>query len=239
MSIPYVYIDHPLTGNSGALFSLDREESFHLVRVLRLRKGDRARLTNGLGYRVDCEVTEANAAAATLMSTEDPIKVLPKSYSLHIAIAPTKHPDRLEWFIEKATEMGTDRITLILCEHSEKWNVKIQRLHRIMISAMKQSQQCRLPELQGPVEYHQFIRHSGEQEKWIGYCDGDPVLLSAAAQKGKGVLIAIGPEGDFSPGEVEEAVKSGFHPISLGTARYRTETAGLAAVMTIHTINNL
>lgn len=239
MSIPYVYIDKSLPDVAGSFIELDADESFHLCKVLRLRKGNQVLLTDGKGYVVECEIVEADIKETALQMSGRLVFYPKKNYSVHIAIAPTKHPDRLEWFIEKATETGIDNISLIICEHSEKWNVKLPRLRRLMISAMKQSQQCRLPEFRGPVSLKEMINQCTEQEKWIGYCEGNPEFLAHRAKPGNSVVVAIGPEGDFSASEVETAIAKGFNPISLGPTRLRTETAGLVASLMIHTINGL
>ena len=239
MSIPFVYTQYPLTDLGVSVISLNGEESFHLAKVLRIRPGSKVILTDGNGYYVECEVATVNSTETELKISGELLFSPINPYKVHIAIAPPKHPDRLEWFVEKAVETGINRITLILCEHSEKWNVKLPRLQRIMIAAMKQSQQSRLPQLDGPVAFNDLLTNAMEEEKYIGYCDGVTHSLTSLAQPGKNILVAIGPEGDFSPIEVENAVKKGFHPISLGPARLRTETAGLVASLTIHLVNHL
>ncbi|MHC1705893.1 MAG: 16S rRNA (uracil(1498)-N(3))-methyltransferase [Bacteroidales bacterium] len=239
MSVPFAYTDTLLAGNSASFIALDADESFHLCRVLRMRKGSTVLLTDGRGNHVDCEVVESDPKRAILQLLASPITSKGKNYFIHIALAPTKHPDRLEWFIEKATEIGVDKISLIICEHSEKWNVKTARLQRLMISAMKQSQQTRLPWLAGPLNFTELLTQKLEDEKYIGYCDTETNQLASAAGSKKSIMVAIGPEGDFSPKEIEMAMNNGFHPISLGSNRLRTETAGLVACQIIHTINEL
>ncbi|MCX6273094.1 MAG: RsmE family RNA methyltransferase [Bacteroidetes bacterium] len=236
---PYSYLLLLQQHLSHDVLSLDNEESFHLTKVLRARKGQPVVMTDGLGYLADAEIIEPSPKETIIKLKSDPVIQPQRNYSVHIAIAPPRHPDRLEWFVEKVTETGIDAISLMVCEHSEKWNVKIPRLTRIMTAALKQSQQAWLPKLYGPSPFPDVIRHAGEQEKWIGYCSGDPELLANQTVKGRSVIIAIGPEGDFSSKEIEQAIEAGFFPINLGPTRLRTETAGWVACQTIHIINQL
>lgn len=239
MTLPFSFCQNLATAVDERILLLDPEESFHVSRVLRLRKGSRLMLTNGQGYLVEGEIVEPNHQETVIRLIAEPVLQPKRNYSVHIAVAPTRHPDRLEWFVEKATESGIEKISLIVCEHSEKWNTKTARLNRIMISAMKQSRQTWIPLLQGPLPYHQFIRDCSEEGKWIAYCEGERESLAKHINKGKSGIVAIGPEGDFSPREVESALKSGFIPISLGPTRLRTETAALYACHVFHIINDL
>ncbi|MDD7722444.1 MAG: RsmE family RNA methyltransferase, partial [bacterium] len=153
---------------------------------------------------------------------------------LHIAVAPTKNMDRMEWFAEKATEIGIDEINCLNCRFSERKEVKPQRLEKILVSAMKQSQKATLPLLHGMTDFRTFVKQPFEGQKFIAHCEaGEKPLLSKVYHPGERVLILIGPEGDFSPEEIALAQEQGFQPISLGPSRLRTETAALAACHTI------
>lgn len=239
MSVPYSY--HPFLSDplvNGNLL-LDAEESYHLCRVLRVKKGGRIMITDGKGYLAEGIVQDADTKHVAVELLNDPDLQKQRDFFIHIAIAPTRHPDRLEWFAEKATEIGVDRITFIITKHSEKWNVKLPRLQRILISAMKQSQQAYLPFLTGPLSFEEFLPGVKEEERWIGYCNEEARPLAQSANKGRSGVIAIGPEGDFAPEEVAMAKKNGFIPINLGSTRLRTETAGWVALHTIHIINQI
>ena len=155
---------------------------------------------------------------------------------LHIAIAPTKNADRTEWFCEKATEIGVNRISLLKCARSERREMKTERLEKVMISAMKQSGKALLPTLDPITDFGNFLQHNNPPQKFIAHCDeadAEKLLLGKACRPAD-TLILIGPEGDFSPDEIAVALKSGFTPVSLGPSRLRTETAGLAACMIWH-----
>ena len=150
---------------------------------------------------------------------------------LHIAVAPTKLMDRNEWFVEKAVEIGVDEITFLKTDHSERDVVKMERIEKIAVSAMKQSQKATLPVLNGMTTLRDLIERGFDGDKFIAHCEpGSKVLLQDAVIPGHDSLVLIGPEGDFSPAEIEMALKAGFRPISLGPSRLRTETAALVAV---------
>ena len=152
------------------------------------------------------------------------------SARLHIAIAPTKNIERFEWFLEKATEIGIDEVTPLWCEHSERTVVKVPRLEKVMVSAMKQSLKSWLPKLNKPVEFSEFIINNNHGQKFIAYCEtGNEQHIKNLVEQGQDQLVLIGPEGDFSPDEVRDAMQHGFIPVSLGNSRLRTETAGVVA----------
>jgi 16S rRNA (uracil1498-N3)-methyltransferase len=159
-------------------------------------------------------------------------------YFLHIAIAPTKNIERLEWFLEKSTEIGISEITPLLCEHSERKIVKNDRLERVIISAAKQSVKAFFPKLNSLQEFNLLVTSKFDGEKYIAHCNKQdlPLLKNVISLKGKS-LILIGPEGDFSPKEVSFALENGFKEISLGTSRLRTETAGIVACDTVSILN--
>ncbi len=146
--------------------------------------------------------------------------------------------DRNEWFVEKATEIGIDRITPLLCKHSERKDIKPQRIEKILVSAMKQSQKAILPQFDNILVFNEFVKEEFDGQKFIAHCyEGEKPLLNDIYGKGRDALILIGPEGDFSEDEVKAAIENGFEEISLGKSRLRTETAALAACHTIHVLN--
>ncbi len=218
---------------------LDEEESRHLVKVLRKKQGDSILLTNGNGQVFDCVILEANQKKTSLKiltSTEVP----EDEFHIHLAIAPTKSPDRMEWMVEKITEIGFHELTLLETMNSERSFLKTDRLHKKVISACKQSLKYRIPTL-NPTTKLSVLFKSKEFEgfqKFIAYVDEahENHLLDVAMPKGK-YLILIGPEGDFDPKEIKEAIQAGFQPVSLGKSRLRTETAGIAAVQMLQVLN--
>lgn len=209
------------------LLTLDEEESVHAVRVLRLKTGDELSLTDGKGALFRCKIEDPNPKACQIrIVSSEPIEKHP--YHLHIAMAPTKNINRFEWFIEKATEVGVDEITPLICEHSERTTMNMSRLKKITISAMKQSQKCWLPQLNEPVRFPELVRRRFSGQKFIAWCGKGPVeALKNIYQARVPALILIGPEGDFSAAEIRMAVNAGFVPVSLGSSRFRTETAGI------------
>ncbi|MFC2101873.1 16S rRNA (uracil(1498)-N(3))-methyltransferase [Bacteroidota bacterium] len=214
----------------------DKEESTHIVRVLRLKEGDTLHLTDGKGILYEAEIMQADPkrCEVTLHS-----HTLTPSHpqTLHIAIAPTKNISRFEWFLEKSTEIGISEITPLICSHSERTVVKIERLNKILVAAMKQSLKSWLPILKEPLKFDTLIRQKFSGQKFIAYCEtGSEELLQKIYTPGEPALILVGPEGDFSPEEVEEAKKQGFIPVSLGESRLRTETAGVVACAIFHIV---
>jgi RNA methyltransferase, RsmE family len=217
---------------------LPYEEALHCIKVLRKKEGDSIFLTDGRGHFYDAEITQANpkhCIVNLLKTIKDPKGW---NFNLQIAFAPTKNIDRIEWFAEKATEIGIDRLSPILCRHSERKEIKNQRVEKILVSAMKQSQKALLPQLDEIRTFQELIRQDFSGQKFIAHCySGEKKLLKDVYKKGSNALILIGPEGDFSEKEVEEALLNGFAPISLGESRLRTETAALVACHTIHVLN--
>lgn len=215
---------------------LDEEESRHCLRVLRRKTGDTLRLTDGHGLFYDARITGEDPRACTFAITaqfEAPVR----PFRIHLAISPTKNADRIEWFVEKAVEFGIDTITLMQCHHTERTYHKTDRLQKVAISAMKQSMQAWLPRIQGLTPFDQVITLAA-QEKLVAYVDAsNPLHLKHAASPNKDYLVLIGPEGDFTPGELQAALDEGFRKVSLGANRLRTETAGLAACHTLHLVN--
>lgn len=210
---------------------LDDEESRHLLAVLRRKVGDRLQLTDGRGFFYEAEIAEAGkrqALARILSKTEAPPE---RPVRLHLAIAPTKQIERFEWFLEKATEIGVDEITPLLCQRSERDTIRLDRLEKILVSAMKQSLRARLPKLNELTRFQKFVAAASEAQKRIAWCAAEPLPhLKTTLSLGQNTVVAVGPEGDFSAEEVELALKNGFSGVSLGNARLRTETAGVLAV---------
>jgi 16S rRNA (uracil1498-N3)-methyltransferase len=220
--------------------SLPEEESGHAVRVLRMREGEELTVIDGQGHFYRSEITSAHPKHCTvqvLEVTDEPLR----PYRVEIAVAPTKNLDRMEWLMEKCVEMGLDRFIPLKCRFSERKELKLERMERIAVSAMKQSLKATLPELSPMTDILPFLREPFEGQKFIAHCykDSDRLLLSREVKAGSAVRILIGPEGDFSPEEVETALAAGYRPISLGDCRLRTETAALCACHTVHVINSL
>jgi 16S rRNA (uracil1498-N3)-methyltransferase len=218
---------------SGNSIWLNSEESKHCIKVLRLKKGDHVQLMNGKGSVYEAIIIIPDTKSCFLEIVDE--KKFPKGHNFHltIAIAPTKNMDRFEWFIEKSCEIGIDRIVPIICQHSERKEIKIERLHKIMISAMKQSGQTFLPELLPQASFKEFILEQFEGDKFIAHCEnGDKRRLKDLILPKSNTLILIGPEGDFDMSEIKLALEQGFIPVSLGESRLRTETAGIVACHT-------
>lgn len=210
---------------------LPQEEAGHCIRVLRMKEGDRLRLTDGKGAFYDA-VISAVSGKRCMVHIENREEQPPLwNGHLHIAVAPTKLMDRNEWFVEKAVEIGVDEITFIRTEHSERDVIKLERIEKIAVSAMKQSQKAKLPVLNGMVSFNDFVKRNFDCDKFIAHCEPENKTdLKDIVVPGKDTLVLIGPEGDFSPTEIELALKTGFRPVSLGPSRLRTETAALVAV---------
>jgi 16S rRNA (uracil1498-N3)-methyltransferase len=213
---------------------LPEEESLHAVKVLRLKAGDEIELLDGKGRIYQAKILyphPKHCEVEILMSCEGDRN---PPFHLHIAIAPTKNMDRMEWFAEKVTEIGISEITPVICRFSERKVIKHERLEKILVSAMKQSRQAYLPRLNPSCSFKDFVGRKISGQKVIGHCyeDNHKEYFSAHYIPLNDVTILIGPEGDFSEEEVKLAVKNGFTPVSLGNTRLRTETAGLAACHT-------
>jgi 16S rRNA (uracil1498-N3)-methyltransferase len=223
---------------SGSSIKLNIEESKHCIKVLRLRKGDHVLLMNGRGSMFEAVIQIPDSKSCVLEILKEEKHRIGRSYNLTIALAPTKNIDRYEWFIEKSTEIGIDRIIPLICQHSERKDIKVERIEKILISAMKQSGQMFLPELTYPISFKELISKPFDGDKLIAHCDnGDKKDLKDSVTPGKDVLILIGPEGDFDGEEIKLALKNGFIPVSLGESRLRTETAGIVACHTVLLVN--
>lgn len=211
-------------------YYLDKEESRHCIKVLRKQEGDPIQIVDGKGTFYEAVITEANEKKCAFDITAQSLNPQ-DDFTIHIALSPTKNTDRTEWFVEKAVEIGVHRISFILCDNSERKILKLDRIERKAISAMKQSQHAYLPEIHPLISFQDFVKQQkAEAEKFIAYLGDEPgPQLINATQARRAYVVLIGPEGDFSPKEVQIAMENGFEAVSLGKSRLRTETAGIAA----------
>jgi 16S rRNA (uracil1498-N3)-methyltransferase len=213
---------------------LSEEESQHAVKVLRMQVGDALTVVDGTGGFYKARITNPHPKHCAFEITETILEYGKRNYRLHIAIAPTKNIERLEWFIEKATEIGIDEITPIVCRFSERKVIKAERLEKIIVSAAKQSVKAYFPKLNPLCTFDELIKTCQASQKFIAHCyEEDKRLLQTEIQPSEDVLILIGPEGDFSKEEIQKALSVGFIPVSLGNSRLRTETAGVVACHTV------
>jgi len=223
----------------GPTILLDETESRHCIRVLRLTEGSQVILVDGRGGWYKAAIIDSDPKQCRLSIIHHQENMGKRNYRLHIAIAPPKNPSRLEWFLEKATEIGIDEITPLLTSHSERKKINTGRMEKILISAMKQSRKAFLPALNPLTPFLTVVSQPFEGQKFIATClTGTKKHLKETAGKSRNVLILIGPEGDFSEEEIRAAATNGFEEISLGTSRLRTETAGIAACHTVNLIND-
>lgn len=222
---------------TDTFFQFDKEESKHIVKVLRKKAGDIIHITNGKGNLFYSEITlESEKKCEVKIVKKEKFEA--HNYHLHIAIAPTKMNDRLEWFLEKVTEIGINEISPIICDHSERKVYKIDRAEKIIQAAMKQSNQFYLPQMNEPVSFNDFLKKETDALKFIAHCEEDKKeLFKNSIQPNQKILILIGPEGDFSTKEISMALKNNFIPVSLGNTRLRTETAGVVACHTVALTN--
>ena len=228
----------------AATGTLPEEESRHCVRVLRLVEGDEIEVIDGAGTLYRCRIAMAHAkhCGVEIISRE----ACPPHWGsrVEVAVAPTKNLDRMEWMAEKCTEMGVDRITPLLCCHSERKVLKTERLHKILIAAMKQSLKAQLPQLDELTPIEDFLAEPSDAQRFIAYCDESLPReqrrsLAQVYDPGRDAVVLIGPEGDFDPQEVATALNAGFVPVTLGESRLRTETAAVFAIATMHAIKEL
>ncbi len=220
-------------------FSFDKEESKHIVKVLRKTIGDTLYITNGKGWLFTAEIAIPDIKNCLVTITNKELKKK-HSYNLHLAVAPTKMNDRYEWFLEKATEIGIDTITPIICDQSERKIIKIDRFEKIIQSAMKQSLSCYLPTLNKAISFKEFINQKFDAQLFIAHCEEtNKKSLKESITKSKDYLILIGPEGDFSVKEIKTAIVNGFIPVTLGETRLRTETAAIVACHSVAFINQV
>ncbi len=229
---------HPDLDKSSKNVEFSKDESRHIVRVLRKNTGDELQVTNGRGQLFKVQISHPNPNRCKAEIKKITEEQLPE-WKLHLAVAPTKMNDRYEWFLEKATEIGIDEITPVICEHSERKMVKLNRYERVLQSAMKQSLHYRLPQLNEIVSLKDFLKKEIPGQKFIAHCEDDKPRksLKKEIKPGENVSILIGPEGDFSPEEIEIAIQNNWHPVSLGNTRLRTETAAIVASHTVVLMN--
>jgi len=216
---------------------LSEEETRHCMQVLRNKIGDEISFIDGNGSIYKGIISENKHKKAIIQITDKQTFVQKKNYSITIAIAPTKNHDRFDFFLEKSTEIGIDNIIPVICYHSERKSINIERCNKILISAIKQSKNLFLPKISEPIKFAELIKKEFTGQKFIGYCDVESPLLSSLYSKKENVLVLIGPEGDFDSSEYNEAIANQFSPISLGNNRLRTETAGLYACTAINILN--
>lgn len=221
---------------------LPETESQHCCRVLRMKEGDEIVVVDGKGGRFRCVIVEAHPKRTAVEITGRE-SVLPHwGARITLAVAPTKNADRMEWLLEKIVEIGIDRVVLLRCRRSERKVMKVERLEKIMVSAMKQSLKAVLPTIEEVEDFRSFVTgDEGDSQKFFGYCDAAYPRREfvKSYEGGKPVIIMIGPEGDFSPEEVELAVANGYIPVTFGQSRLRTETAALYGVTAAHIINQM
>jgi 16S rRNA (uracil1498-N3)-methyltransferase len=220
-------------------YTLDENESKHCIRVLRMTKGTEVRLIDGRGNLYEGVISNPDSKKCMVSITRITKDFEKHNYRLHVAISPLKNPERFEWFIEKAVEIGIDEITPLICRNTEKPGIKRDRINNLIISAMKQSLKSERTILNEPRKFSDFI-HSGHNGiLMIAHCEHDPGKRSIGEyyHRGNEAIILIGPEGDFTVEEIKSAAECGFKPVHLGKSRLRTETAGVAACHSIYFIN--
>ncbi len=227
MTLPFFYIEK-ITSATNQLV-LNEENSRHVVQVLRMQNGEQLQLTDGLGNITTAEVTDNHKKKCTVKIISNSFQ--PKKEANHtIAISLVKNAHRFEWFLEKATEIGITEIIPLICSRTEKQHFRLDRMQGILISAMLQSQQCWLPVMHEPIKFRAFADGTYSQQKLIAHCEEDAKqLMTSLKSNDSGTLICIGPEGDFTVDEIYQATENGFIPVTLGSTRLRTETAGVVA----------
>ena len=223
--------------------TLGEEDSKHCVRVLRMAEGDTIEVVDGNGTLYTCRITMAHPKRCAIEVLDKETQTPHWGHRIVLAIAPTKNLDRIEWLVEKCVEMGIDRIIPLRCHNSERTVLKTERLRKIMVAAMKQSLKATLPRLDEMTSLEQVVSEPFDGTRCIAYCDAllpreQRLTLAHAYRPGSDVMVLIGPEGDFSPEEVQAAMAAGFVPVTLGESRLRTETAGLMAIASIHALDS-
>ncbi len=222
---------HPAISQSTKELTFDKEESRHIIKVLRMKENDTFKITNGKGSFFSAEIINANPKGCFVKIISEEVQQ-PLPYQLHLAVAPTKLNDRYEWFLEKATEIGISEITPIICDHSERKTIKPDRYEKILQSAMKQSLKAYLPILYEAVPFSDFVKNEANSAalKFIAHCEEtEKRSFKSVLLPNRKITVLIGPEGDFSSQEIMEAKQAGFLPVSLGESRLRTETAAIVA----------
>jgi 16S rRNA (uracil1498-N3)-methyltransferase len=217
----------------GNVIQLDENDSRHAIKSLRLSAGDKVEVVDGKGTLYSTVIQQANAKRCICEVTNRSVES-PLPYSLHMAVAPTKNIDRFEWFLEKATEMGVTEITPILCQNSERKVVKLERMQRILVSAMKQSLKATLPIINELTAYGDLVTKTQSSNRLIAYVSKENTASLQDIDIKQPTIIFIGPEGDFSENEIELALANDFKALSLGPSRLRTETAAVFSVASIY-----
>jgi 16S rRNA (uracil1498-N3)-methyltransferase len=228
---------NPTITEATETFSFDKEESKHIIKVLRKKDTDILFVTNGLGFLFKTEITLASDSKCTvqILSFE---KVDSPKHKLHLAVAPTKMNDRYEWFLEKATEIGIHEITPIICDRSERKVINAERFDKIILSAMKQCNQLHLPIFHPATTFKEFVKQKKEGLQLIAHCEEtDKKTLKSVLKPNENYTILIGPEGDFSEKEISLALENNYIPVSLGNTRLRTETAAIVACHSVVFVN--
>ena len=218
-------------------YTFSEDESKHAIRVLRMNLGDEVHLVDGKGNLFEAVISDAHPKRCKVLVKNVINNYEKRNYHLHMAISPLKNPDRFEWFLEKATEIGIDEITPLLSERSERKSLNPDRANRIMESAMKQSVKAYHPVLHPLTKISELLKKAGDEVKLIACCEGERKLIRDCYKPGQQVLILIGPEGDFTEDEIVMAKTNGFVPVTMGESRLRTETAGITAVHSIQFLN--
>ena len=235
----HIFYQPDLTQNE---IFLDEEESKHCVRVLRMKKDDEVELIDGKGSSAIAKIIDDNPKRCVLNIINRKSHILNRTYKIHIAVAPTKNFDRMEWFIEKAVEIGIDEISFIECKNSERVKVNMQRWEKVAISAMKQSKQFWLPKINDVRKSDEVMKELSDEElKLIAFCETDikqTLHHQITKSSNHQITILIGPEGDFTKDEIDFAIKNNFKTVSFGENRLRTETAALYACMVINILTS-
>lgn len=226
----------PEISDKNYTFSI--EESRHCIKVLRKKVGDNIYLVDGKGKLYYTTLIDDNPRGCRVNVKQIEVDFNKRNYRIHMVVSPTKNNDRFQWFLEKVTELGIDEVTPIICQNSERKVIKLERLNKILVAAMKQSLKAYLPQLNEAISWKEFIQQKFITNRFIAHCgEGRKTPLKQWLKPQQDVMILIGPEGDFSDTEVKEAMSNGFVPVSLGKSRLRTETAAVAACHTINLIN--
>lgn len=222
------------------IYTLPEEESKHCTRVLRLQQGDTVYLVDGRGGRYTAIIQDAHQKRCQLQIIDKQMEYGKLPYYVHIAVAPTKNIDRMEWFVEKAVEIGVSAITFLECDHSERKQLRLDRIEKIAVSAMKQSQKGFLPLLNDMTPFQRFLQTCVPNDTFIAHLEEDATKsIKDYYMPDRQHCILIGPEGDFSPEEIAAAYALGIKPVTLGQSRLRTETAALVACHTLHVLHDI
>ncbi|HXI00429.1 MAG TPA: 16S rRNA (uracil(1498)-N(3))-methyltransferase [Sphingobacteriaceae bacterium] len=220
------------------LYILNEEESRHCTKVLRLQKGDTITLTDGRGTLYTAQIVDPHLKKTCLMVLSKQTEFGKRNHYLHLAVAPTKNIERFEWFLEKATEIGIDEITPVICDRSERKEIKTDRLNKIITAAIKQSLKAYHPHLNEAVKFKTFISAKNTNKKFIAHCNqGEKSALKEVMNLNGNYTVLIGPEGDFTSEEIYLSTQNEYIPVTFGESRLRTETAALAACFEVNFLN--